>query len=79
MGTLRQAFNTALANSRLHVICETCPMHQLHKLCEQVQGKRALVLCVIRGPGVVVNFLLKWWTALHDRYMAKVWCSAKFL
>ncbi|XP_072039831.1 LOW QUALITY PROTEIN: TBC1 domain family member 1-like [Amphiura filiformis] len=39
MGTLRQAFNTALANSRLHVICETCPMHQLHKLCEQVQGQ----------------------------------------
>ncbi|XP_071497303.1 TBC1 domain family member 1-like [Diadema antillarum] len=39
MNTLRQAFNAALHHSKLHVICETCPMHQLHKLCQEVEGQ----------------------------------------
>ncbi|XP_070552767.1 TBC1 domain family member 1-like isoform X2 [Ptychodera flava] len=35
--TLRQAFHSALQTS--HVICETCPMHQLHKLCLELEGQ----------------------------------------
>ncbi|XP_038055153.1 TBC1 domain family member 1-like [Patiria miniata] len=38
MTTLRQSFNVALQKSKLHVICGTCPMHQLHKLCQTIEG-----------------------------------------
>ncbi|XP_022084449.1 TBC1 domain family member 1-like [Acanthaster planci] len=39
MTTLRQSFNVALQKSKLHVICGTCPMHQLHKLCQTIEGQ----------------------------------------
>ncbi len=39
MTTLRQSFNVALQKSKLHVICGTCPMHQLHKLCQTLEGQ----------------------------------------
>ncbi|XP_041459585.1 TBC1 domain family member 1-like isoform X2 [Lytechinus variegatus] len=38
MNTLRQAFNAALHHNKLHIICETCPMHKLHKFCQEVEG-----------------------------------------
>ncbi|XP_036436956.1 TBC1 domain family member 4 isoform X5 [Colossoma macropomum] len=41
MLTLKQAFSTAAAlqNSKTQVkLCEACPMHDLHKLCERIEG-----------------------------------------
>ncbi|XP_056411494.1 TBC1 domain family member 4 isoform X2 [Hyla sarda] len=41
MLTLKQAFSTAAAlqNSKTQVqLCEACPMHALHKLCERIEG-----------------------------------------
>ncbi|KAL4604984.1 TBC1 domain family member 4 isoform X1 [Arapaima gigas] len=41
MLTLKQAFGTAAAlrSSRTQVkLCEACPMHDLHKLCERIEG-----------------------------------------
>eukprot|EP00057_Strongylocentrotus_purpuratus_P021768 XP_011676242.1 PREDICTED: TBC1 domain family member 4-like isoform X2 [Strongylocentrotus purpuratus] len=38
MNTMRQAFNAALHHNKLHIICETCPMHKLHKFCQEVEG-----------------------------------------
>lgn len=42
MLTLKQAFSTAAAmqSSKNQVkLCEDCPMHDLHKLCERIEGK----------------------------------------
>uniref|UniRef100_A0A8B9I0L2 TBC1 domain family, member 4 n=1 Tax=Astyanax mexicanus TaxID=7994 RepID=A0A8B9I0L2_ASTMX len=41
MLTLKQAFSTAAAlqSSKTQVkLCEACPMHSLHKLCERIEG-----------------------------------------
>ncbi|XP_077014546.1 TBC1 domain family member 4 isoform X2 [Tamandua tetradactyla] len=41
MLTLKQAFSTAAAlqNAKTPVkLCEACPMHSLHKLCERIEG-----------------------------------------
>ncbi|MBN3308158.1 TBCD4 protein, partial [Amia calva] len=41
MLTLKQAFSTAAAlqNAKTQVkLCEACPMHDLHKLCERIEG-----------------------------------------
>nr|XP_026253884.1 TBC1 domain family member 4 isoform X1 [Urocitellus parryii] len=41
MLTLKQAFSTAAAlqSAKTQVkLCETCPMHSLHKLCERIEG-----------------------------------------
>ncbi|KAL6101176.1 tbc1d4 [Pungitius sinensis] len=41
MLTLKQAFTTAAAlqsNQTQVQICEACPMHDLHKLCERIEG-----------------------------------------
>ncbi|XP_056145479.1 TBC1 domain family member 4 isoform X1 [Lampris incognitus] len=41
MLTLKQAFSTAatLQSSKTQVqLCEACPMHDLHKLCERIEG-----------------------------------------
>ncbi|KGL83278.1 TBC1 domain family member 4, partial [Tinamus guttatus] len=41
MLTLKQAFSTAAAlqSAKTHVkLCEACPMHALHKLCERIEG-----------------------------------------
>ncbi|XP_032041403.1 TBC1 domain family member 4 isoform X2 [Aythya fuligula] len=41
MLTLKQAFSTAAAlqNAKTQVkLCEACPMHSLHKLCERIEG-----------------------------------------
>nr|XP_043868845.1 TBC1 domain family member 4 isoform X4 [Solea senegalensis] len=41
MLTLKQAFTTAatLQSSKTPIqLCETCPMHKLHKLCERIEG-----------------------------------------
>uniref|UniRef100_A0A4W6DDK3 TBC1 domain family member 4 n=1 Tax=Lates calcarifer TaxID=8187 RepID=A0A4W6DDK3_LATCA len=41
MLTLKQAFTTAAAlqsNKTLIQLCEACPMHDLHKLCERIEG-----------------------------------------
>uniref|UniRef100_A0A673CWX9 TBC1 domain family, member 4 n=1 Tax=Sphaeramia orbicularis TaxID=375764 RepID=A0A673CWX9_9TELE len=41
MLTLKQAFSTAAAlqsNKTLIQLCEACPMHDLHKLCERIEG-----------------------------------------
>lgn len=42
MLTLKQAFSTAAAlqsNKTEIQLCEACPMHDLHKLCERIEGK----------------------------------------
>lgn len=42
MLTLKQAFSTAAAlqsNKTPVQLCEACPMHDLHKLCERIEGK----------------------------------------
>ncbi|XP_073470364.1 TBC1 domain family member 4 isoform X1 [Aquarana catesbeiana] len=42
MLTLKQAFSTAAAlqNAKTQVkLCEACPMHALHKLCERIEGQ----------------------------------------
>jgi len=42
MLTLKQAFTTAAAmqSSKNQIkLCEACPMHDLHKLCERIEGK----------------------------------------
>ncbi|XP_077200094.1 TBC1 domain family member 4 isoform X2 [Paroedura picta] len=41
MLTLKQAFSTAasLQNAKTQIkLCEACPMHSLHKLCERIEG-----------------------------------------
>lgn len=41
MLTLKQAFTTAAAlqsNKTQVQLCEACPMHDLHKLCERIEG-----------------------------------------
>ncbi|XP_046700602.1 TBC1 domain family member 4 isoform X2 [Silurus meridionalis] len=41
MLTLKQAFSTAatLQSSKTQIkLCEACPMHELHKLCERIEG-----------------------------------------
>lgn len=41
MLTLRQAFSTAAAlqSAKTQIkLCEACPMHSLHKLCERIEG-----------------------------------------
>ncbi|XP_033867190.3 TBC1 domain family member 4-like isoform X2 [Acipenser ruthenus] len=41
MLTLKQAFSTAAAlqNAKTQIkLCEACPMHDLHKLCERIEG-----------------------------------------
>lgn len=41
MLTLKQAFTTAAAlqSSKNQIkLCEACPMHDLHKLCERIEG-----------------------------------------
>uniref|UniRef100_H3AHC3 TBC1 domain family member 4 n=1 Tax=Latimeria chalumnae TaxID=7897 RepID=H3AHC3_LATCH len=41
MLTLKQAFSTATAlqNAKTQIkLCEACPMHALHKLCERIEG-----------------------------------------
>lgn len=46
MLTLKQAFSTAAAlqNAKTQVkLCEACPMHALHKLCERIEGSQVLV------------------------------------
>ena len=41
---LRLAFETAFQeNSRQLVVCEACPMHQYHKLCQEVEGKNSFL------------------------------------
>lgn len=53
MLTLKQAFSTAAAlqsNKTEIQLCEACPMHDLHKLCERIEGHfhpRGLVFGVI--------------------------------
>lgn len=42
MLTLKQAFTTAAAlqsNKTPIQLCEACPMHDLHKLCERIEGE----------------------------------------
>lgn len=42
MLTLKQAFSTAAAlqsNKTPVQLCEACPMHDLHKLCERIEGE----------------------------------------
>lgn len=42
MLTLKQAFTTAAAlqsNKTEIQLCQACPMHDLHKLCERIEGK----------------------------------------
>lgn len=42
MLTLKQAFSTAAAlqsNKTQIQLCEACPMHDLHKLCERIEGR----------------------------------------
>lgn len=37
---LRLAFETAFQeNTKNQVVCEDCPMHQYHKLCQQLEGE----------------------------------------
>uniref|UniRef100_A0A8C0FEI4 TBC1 domain family member 4 n=1 Tax=Bubo bubo TaxID=30461 RepID=A0A8C0FEI4_BUBBB len=47
MLTLKQAFSTAAAlqNAKTQIkLCEACPMHSLHKLCERIEGSTKLVI-----------------------------------
>ncbi|XP_077983763.1 TBC1 domain family member 1-like isoform X2 [Glandiceps talaboti] len=59
--TLRQAFHSALQTS--HVICETCPMHQLHKLCLEIEGQ---------SSSKVHKLLLKRLENLNDSQHAEI-------
>ncbi|ELT93344.1 hypothetical protein CAPTEDRAFT_212886 [Capitella teleta] len=57
MQTLKQAFQTAFQNTaapvcsaavssalnKSHVVCELCPMHQLHKLCLEIDNHREVL------------------------------------
>ena len=68
MLTLKQAFSTAatLQSSKTQVqLCEACPMHDLHKLCERIEGRlppwTATSVCVYRTmvsrlSGAIVSF-----------------------
>ncbi|KAK6168433.1 hypothetical protein SNE40_020968 [Patella caerulea] len=46
MNTLQSAFNSAFEKSRTvqpstqHQICVMCPLHQLHKLCQEINGMK---------------------------------------
>lgn len=47
MLTLKQAFSTAAtlqSNKTPIQLCEACPMHDLHKLCERIEGQSTLWL-----------------------------------
>uniref|UniRef100_A0A8D0CKD9 TBC1 domain family member 4 n=1 Tax=Scleropages formosus TaxID=113540 RepID=A0A8D0CKD9_SCLFO len=51
MLTLKQAFGTAAAlrSSRTQVkLCEACPMHDLHKLCERIEGAPSFATLAIQ-------------------------------
>ena len=40
MQALQQAFHSAFQQSvKNHIVCELCPMHQLHKLCQEIEGE----------------------------------------
>ncbi|XP_071950636.1 TBC1 domain family member 1-like isoform X2 [Antedon mediterranea] len=36
--TLKQSFQAAMNNIKTHIVCETCPMHKLHKLSQELDG-----------------------------------------
>lgn len=39
MQSLRQAFNNAWQASGPTSVCDMCPLHHLHQLCVQLEGK----------------------------------------
>ena len=39
MQTLKQAFLAAYQQTTKNHTCEMCPMHQLHRLCEDIDSK----------------------------------------
>lgn len=50
MLTLKQAFSTAAAlqNAKTQIkLCEACPMHSLHKLCERIEGKNWVYFLIV--------------------------------
>lgn len=57
MLTLKQAFTTAAAlqsNKTQIQLCEACPMHDLHKLCERIEGKPH----ALTYPALLMNILI---------------------
>lgn len=40
MQSLRQAFNNAWQAAGPSSVCDMCPLHHLHQLCVQLEGKR---------------------------------------
>ncbi|XP_033118426.1 TBC1 domain family member 1-like isoform X2 [Anneissia japonica] len=36
--TLKQSFQAAMNNIKTHIVCESCPMHKLHKLSQELDG-----------------------------------------
>lgn len=64
MLTLKQAFSTAAAlqSAKTQIkLCEACPMHSLHKLCERIEGT------IEHGLGMrrVCFGLLTCWSPYH--------------
>lgn len=50
MLTLKQAFSTAAAlqSAKTQIkLCEACPMHSLHKLCERIEGSSCVYLLIV--------------------------------
>ena len=39
MQSLRQAFNSAWQAAGPTAVCDMCPLHHLHQLCVQLDGK----------------------------------------
>ena len=39
MGAMKTAFTEALQASANSTLCETCPIQNLHKLCNNLEGK----------------------------------------
>lgn len=59
MLTLKQAFTTAAAlqsNKTPIQLCEACPMHDLHKLCERIEGAP----CELRHASSISLWLDSW-------------------
>lgn len=61
MLTMKQAFSTAAAlqSSKNQIkLCEACPMHDLHKLCERIEGTTPTKLTQCTYPVLEKKFSL---------------------
>lgn len=62
MLTLKQAFTTAAAlqSSKNQIkLCEACPMHDLHKLCERIEGTATSFHQLSQSPRPIFSTLFQ--------------------